>query len=619
MASEKSPRLSIAVNERDHVRGPEDAPVTVVEYGDYECPHCGGAERAVHMIRSRTHNQVRVIYRHFPISTLHPHARLAAEAAEAAGAQGKFWEMHDLLFAHQDELEEQHLIHYAKELDLDMERFERELSEHVHRQHVRDDFKSGLASGAAGTPTWYIDDVRYDGAWDPDSVIEFIQKPMAMKIQRLTQEFTRLAASGGIMLLIFTIIALLWANSPASHSYFELWETSLAFTVGDLSLSEHLLEWVNDGLMVLFFFVVGLEIKREFLTGELASPRKAALPIAGALGGMIAPALLYAAFNLGDAATLRGWGIPMATDIAFTLVILTVMGKRVPVSLKVFFTALAITDDLGAILVLALFYTTSIAWNSLIIAAGFFVALIVLNRWRVYSPLPYALLGIGMWLAFLQSGIHPTIAGVLLALTIPTRNPPNVRRLMAQTETALNEHEHSPSRTENRDQAFVRSLKTILERMESPAQSLEHRLQPWTTYLILPIFALANAGVSLGTGASMNLLSPVSLGIIVGLVIGKPLGITLMSWLATRSGLAEMPGDISWPQFFSASCLAGIGFTMSLFIANSAFDDPALLASAKLGTLLASVLAAFVGWTLLRLSSPSYGGVTELKVAAVTE
>lgn len=611
-----TPKLTQPVTDRDHTLGPADAPITLVEYGDYECPHCRLVHRIIKQLQERLGDQLRYVYRHLPITTIHAHARLAAEAAEAAAAQGKFWEIHDALYGH-DDLDEARILQHAADIKLDMAQFRHDLSQKTYADRVQEDFRSGIRSGANGTPTFFINGVRYDGAWDLESLLETVEKPLGMRVSLLAQEFTQLAASGGIVLLACTIIALIWANSPWSESYFHLWETALAFVLGESSLSEHLLEWVNDGLMVIFFFVVGLEIKREVVTGELASPRKAALPVAAALGGMVLPALIYVVFNIGGPGA-SGWGIPMATDIAFTLGILTVLGKRIPFSLKVFFTALAIADDLGAILVIAIFYSSGISWVSLGVGAIFLIALIGLNRAKVYATLPYGLLGIGLWLAFLESGVHPTIAGVLLALTIPTRSPANMRGLLAQTVTLLNNFELPvawQSQVNSRRQAAVQVLETITDRMQSPAQRLEREFSPWATYVILPLFALGNAGVDLRGEASLSLLNPVSLGIILGLVLGKPLGITLFSWLAVRVGLAEVPAGVTWRQLFSASWLAGIGFTISLFIANSAFADPAVQTTAKLAILIASVLAAIVGWGLLSMTSPRYDTTSELGTA----
>ena len=328
------------------------------------------------------------------------------------------------------------------------------------------------------------------------------------RLVRTFQEFARLEASGGILLIGCTVVALAWANSPWSGSYFHLWHTDPTFGFAGRLLSKPLHFWINDGLMALFFLLVGLEIKRETLVGELASFRKAALPIAAALGGMIVPAALYFLFNRGGPGA-AGWGIPMATDIAFALGVLALLGDRAPTSLKVFLAALAIADDIGAVLVIALFYTAQISWISIGVGGLVFVALIIANRTGLRHPLIYIVLGIGLWLAFLQSGIHATVAGVLLAIAIPARPSVNAESLMLR---------------------------------------FEHALMPWNKYVIMPVFALANAGVILGAGAARSLADPISLGVICGLVLGKPIGIVLFSWLATRSRIAAMLDGISWRQ-----------------------------------------------------------------------
>ncbi len=612
-------QLVVNVSQRDHVQGPADALVTLVEYGDYECPHCRLVYYNIKELQEHLGDRMRYVYRHLPISSTHPEAQLAAEAAEAAGAQGKFWEMHDQLYGHPD-LDRSHIMAYAQEIGLDMNRFRKETENRVYADKVQEDFDSGIRSGVNGTPTFFLNGERYDGAWDTESLLELVEKPLGLRVQLLTQSFARQAASGGIVLLICTLIALLWRNSGFGESYVHFWETELAINLGPWELSESLLHWINDGLMVIFFFVVGLEIKRELTTGELASPSKAALPLAGAIGGMVMPAAIYLLFNAGGPAE-QGWGIPMATDIAFTLGILTMFGSRIPLPLKVFFTAMAIADDLGAILVIAIFYSSDISLVALGVAAVFLIALIVLNRARVYSPLPYAILGIGLWLAFLESGVHPTIAGVLLAMTIPTRSPANLRALLAQVISVLQSFElpvQWREQVDSRRQAAVSTLEEITERMQSPAQRLEETLTPWTTYLILPLFALANAGVAINPDSLGTLTSRLSLGIILGLVVGKPLGIGLISYGATRLGLAKMPGGIEWRQFISAGFLAGIGFTMSLFITNAAFSDPQIQEAAKLAILVASILAAAIGSALLTLTSPRAEAHSEMMPAAAS-
>jgi NhaA family Na+:H+ antiporter len=510
------------------------------------------------------------------------------------------------VFNNQQDMGYDSLIKHAESLDLDIERFKRELDDGVYIEKVKNDFQSGIRSGVNGTPTFFINGLRYDGAWDLESLIEAIEKPLGVRINLLAQEFMRLAASGGIILLVASILAMLWANSPFSDGFFHFWETSLSINLGSFHLSEHLVEWVNDGLMAIFFFVVGLEIKREIQTGELASPRKAALPIMGAIGGMVVPALFYLIFNLGNPETVGGWGVPMATDIAFTLGILTLLGSRAPLSLKVFFTALAIADDIGGILVIALFYSEGITWLYLGIAVAILVLLIGLNLSRVYNKVPYAILGLGLWFAFLESGVHPTLAGVLLAMTIPSRSPADSRTLLAQAVTVMDEVENlqDDDKKELRRLSVVQTLEVILERLQSPAQRLERDLTPLTTFIILPIFALANAGVALRLMTINDLFSPVSLGIMFGLVVGKPLGISFFSWIALRSGMAELPGDVNFRQLVSSSFLAGVGFTLSLFISGAAFKDPAVLASAKLGVIVASLLAAALGWIFMTINSP---------------
>jgi NhaA family Na+:H+ antiporter len=530
--------------------------------------------------------------------------------------------MHGHLFRHQYALDEQSLVEYAAGLGLDMDRFRAELQDRTYKDRVEADFRSGVRSGVNGTPTFFINGVRYDGPWDVESLLAEIQKPLGVQVRNLFQRFTAIQASGGILLVASTIIALFLANSPWAEQYFHFWETEITFTLGSFSLSEQLLEWVNDGLMVLFFFVVGLEIKRELTVGELASPRRAALPLAAALGGMAVPAVIFLIFNAGREGE-SGWAIPMATDIAFTLGILTLLGKRIPLPLKVFFAAMAIADDLGAVIAMAVFYTEQIRWSSLIIAGLLVLALTGLNFAGVRKPLPYGVLGIALWLAILQSGVHPTIAGVLLALTIPARTQARSQAFLAQASAVLSMVEvpdgfEDELTFRSRQQAAARTLEMIAERIQGPAQRLEHALTPWATYLVLPIFALANTGVSLSGDVLSDLTSPLSMGIILGLVLGKALGLSLFSWGAVRLGIAQKPSRVSWPQLFGASWLAGIGFTMSLFIAGSAFAGTALLANAKISILFASTIAATMGLVFTRVTSErreSHSELQELPVA----
>ncbi|MFN2148208.1 MAG: Na+/H+ antiporter NhaA [Anaerolineales bacterium] len=611
-------QLYPSVNDRDHRRGPADAPVVFLEYGDYECPHCLQAHGIVLELQERLGDRFSYVYRHFPISASHVHAQNAAEAAEAAAVQGKFWEMHDKLFANQDALDDEALVRYAGEIGLDVERFQRELHEHAYADRVREDFQSGIRSGANGTPTFFVNGERYDGPWDVESLKEEIERPLGVQVRSLFQRFARLQASGGILLFLAALAALIWANSGGAETYFQLLSTKLAITFGGQGLTKDLIKWINDGLMALFFFIVGLEIKREITVGELASPRRAALPLMAAVGGMAGPALIYTAFNFGTEGMV-GWAIPMATDIAFMLGLMALLGRRVPFSLRVFFTALAIGDDLGAVLVLAIFYTSGIAWSALGAAAVIVLVLVGLNALGVRNPLPYALLGIVLWVAFVQSGLHATIAGVVLALTIPARTRVRKEAFLAQCVAILGGAEpevpQEDAHHNDRRQAAAHALEAIAERMQSPAQRLEHMLTPWATFFVLPIFALANAGVSFSGGLGEVLGSRVALGVILGLLVGKPVGITFFTWLAVRLNIGQMPARVEWRQLISATFLAGIGFTMALFIDNAAFDDPAMLDAAKFGILIASLLSGVLGFGLLSMTSQKREQHTDLEAA----
>ncbi len=418
------------------------------------------------------------------------------------------------------------------------------------------------------------------------------------------QRFVSAEASGGIILLVAAVMALVWANSPWATLYFEIWSTKLSIGLGGLALSKPLVLWINDGLMAVFFFVVGLEIKREALVGELAEPRKAALPAGAAVGGMLVPAAIYAFFNAGKVGS-PGWGVPMATDIAFALGILTLLGRGVPVALKVFLTAVAIVDDIGAVLVIALFYTADLAWVALIVAGAFLLLMVLANFAGARSPLIYLLLGVCMWFAFLKSGVHATVAGVLAAMTIPARTRIDAARFLNRAREYLGEFEGAsasgaPILADARQRAALQSLEFASREVESPLQRLEHSLHPWVSYAIMPIFALANAGVALGGDVMGSMTEPITLGIVAGLVIGKPLGVALASWSLVRVNLAALPSGVSWRQLIGVGCLAGIGFTMSLFIANLAFDATPLLSLAKLGILAGSLISSIAGGLLLR-------------------
>jgi len=407
---------------------------------------------------------------------------------------------------------------------------------------------------------------------------------MIQTLLRPIQRFWDSEARGGLILFGFAVAAFILANSPASSGYFDLKKMLISLNVGGWSLEKTLASWVKDFLMAFFFLLVGLEIKREIVMGELSNPRQAALTIVAALGGMIVPALIYTALNAGGPGQ-PGWGVPMATDIAFAIGVLSLLGKRVPLGLKVFLTAFAIVDDLGAVLVIAFFYTSGLNLLALLISLGFFALALLAGRLKVTRLSIYLLIGAFMWYFMLESGVSPTVAAVLLALAVPVTRRISLPELQSQLDEAARKN---PEMLE----AAMEHLEKTLVRAQSPLHRLEHALHPWSTYLIMPIFAFFNAGVTL-SGAG---LGAVGMGAFLGLLLGKPLGILLVCWLAVRLGIAVLPAGVNWPMILGAGFLGGIGFTMSLFVAALGFADaPALLDQAKLGVLASSVVAAIIG------------------------
>ena len=379
------------------------------------------------------------------------------------------------------------------------------------------------------------------------------------------QEFIRLETSGGIILMIAAVLAMIIANSPLATAYDAILGTYIKVGIGSFEIAKPAILWINDGLMAIFFFLVGLEIKREVLAGELSSFDKAILPIMAAIGGMAVPGLIYAIINWGTPENLNGWAIPTATDIAFALGILALIGSRAPVALKIFLLAIAIIDDLGAIVIIAVFYTSQLSINALTISMLGFAVAIVLNRMGIQRTAPYLLVGIVMWVFVLKSGVHATLAGVLIALTIPLKS-------------------------KNEDEALL--------------YKMEHGLHPWVAFLILPIFAFANAGVNF-TGIGIDdLLQPLTLGIAVGLFLGKQIGVFLATWIGVKSGIARLPENVTWRHVYGVACLTGVGFTMSLFIGSLAFGAADEMNAVRLGVVLGSVLSGLFGYVLLKSAAP---------------
>jgi NhaA family Na+:H+ antiporter len=433
-----------------------------------------------------------------------------------------------------------------------------------------------------------------------DSVLNRLPERPVDRLVRPFVRFLQIESASGMVLLACTAVALFLANSRWADAYDAFWHTPASISIGNWALNESLAHWVNDALMTVFFFVVGLEIKRELVDGELRDPKKAALPVMAALGGMIAPAAIYLSLQYGTEAE-SGWGIPMATDIAFVVGFLALLGQRAPLGLKILLLALAIADDIGAVLVIALFYSTDIAFGPLGLAALGFALIYLCNRIGVRTVTVYVILGAAIWLAFFNSGVHPTVAGVALGLMTPASawlGRTTLREVIAETIDRLDgvrELPHTPPPTK-----VAGDLKVTANEVISPLERLESALHPWVAFAIMPIFALANAGVAIEPSAFGH---PVALAVAAGLVFGKPIGILGFSWLAVRFGLASLPSGVNWRAMIGAGCLAGIGFTMSLFVAALALDG-VLLDAGKVGILSGSAISAVAGLLLLWLFLP---------------
>ena len=423
-------------------------------------------------------------------------------------------------------------------------------------------------------------------------------------MRETARRFLDRETAGGLLLIVATLVALILANTGAADLYHHYLNDEIVIGAPEhLEVSLSVEEWINDGLMVIFFLVAGLELKREVMVGELSDMRKASMPIFAALGGMLLPALLFFLFNF-NTSTAGGWGIPMATDIAYSLGIIGLLGKRVPAQLKVFLVGLAIADDIGAILVIAFFYSSQITWMNLLVAGGILLVLILLNRAGVKKMSLYGLLGIGLWLVFLHSGIHPTLAGVLFALTIPVK--PKIESEDYQQRTKGHVHELEKTDLENSDLLSNKKQQHILERIRKetkythpPLLRLENALTGFNAFFIIPAFALANAGVKLDMSISEVLTNPLGMGILAGLALGKVSGITAFSFLSAKLGFSQLPTGLSWKHIIGMGLIAGIGFTMSLFITNLAFADERLVQISKISILIASLIAAVAGLLVL--------------------
>jgi len=585
--------------ERDHSLGADRAEITLVEYGSYDCPHCRAANARIGEVREQLGDRVRYVFRHRPISGSEL-ARRAAELVEQASTPDEFWSAHVSLMTRSRTLTEDDLRAVAGDLRLgDNPPDAAATVEARARERVDADVASSHASGVRFTPTFFINNRRYDGPWDEASFTDAMLGSLGHRVRVAALEFASWAPSTGLLLLLASVLAVVLTNTDASAAFTRFWSTELSLGFGDATFGLSLVHWVNDALLTIFFLVVGLEIKREFTVGHLASRRSAALPIAAAVGGMVVPALIYVSLVPGGPWS-HGWGVPMATDTAFAVALIAVMGARVPVELRIFLTAAAIVDDIGAIIVVAIFYSDALNLAALAGALATVGVLALLNRSGVYRVTPYVITGVVLWIFVHEGGLHATLAGVLLAAFIPTRKPPDYQALALQAEAILAaEARHGGEQFRfGPSEPAMRELDAIHDRLESPADRLLRNVAPNSSYLVLPVFALANAGVVIAAEVLAG-HGQLMAAIVCGLAIGKPAGFILASWLAVKFGIAEKPAAYSWRQLGGAGALAGIGFTMSLFIAGQAFPVAGDFAAAKIAVFAASVLSAIIGVAVL--------------------
>ncbi len=583
---------------RDHVLGNPEAELTLVEYGSYACRHCHAIHEVIEGLRNRFGERMRYVFRHLPVAGSEGATRAAELAEYAAQTTGRFWEVHEALMERGPSFAEGDFDQIAKDFDLPSLDAAHESVFVAAQSRVRDDVESARRSGARITPTLFINGRRYTGTWDESSLADAMLGSLGHRIQAAAFGFVRWGPAAGMLLGLATALALILSNSPLGTTFTAWWETLLGFRWGELVFTHSLLHWVNHGLLTVFFFVVGLEIKREFTVGHLATFRSGALPVIAALGGIVLPAVIYA--SIAPPELRHGWGIPIGTDTAFAVALIVLLRDRVPIELRVFLTAAVIMDDIVAIMVIALFYTGAINVSYLIAGGVIIAAVMVLVRSSVYRPLPYAFCAVALWFCLHEAGLHATLAAVIMAVLIPTRPPANLNALMSQAATVIqleDRHAGEAMRTGPSEPA-LRALDAIHDRMESPADKLLRSVEPWSSYVALPIFALANAGVVWsaevfqGNGRLMC-------AIVLGLVVGKSVGIVVAAWFAVRSGIALKPDAYSWRQLVGAGALGGIGFTMSLFISGLAFPNPADYAAAKIAVFMASLVAGALGVAIL--------------------
>jgi NhaA family Na+:H+ antiporter len=602
---------------RDHVRGGGAGPgeVTVLVYGDYLCPYCRRLRGVFDRLRQAMGDRLAYVFRQFPNERAHPGSTFAAEAAEAADRQGRFWPMHDALYAREPPLTRDHVLEAAGSIDLDMDRFTRDLADAQTRGRVDEDLADGRRNGVTGTPTIFVDGQRYDGAWDFYSMLEALERPLGAQVRRTARAFANLPVSAGLVLLLAAAAALICANTSFAPAYRHI--VGARFGIGGAAgtLSLTVADWCSQGLLTVFFLLVGLEIRRDMTAGALTDRRAAVLPILCAVGGVLAPAGVYLLLNRGP--TAPGWSAPTSTGIAFALGILAIVGRRAPVGLKVFVAALAVIDDILSMLTLAIFYPQEFHAGWLVVGAAVIGLMLALNRWRVYAGWPYLAVTVGLWLALHAAGVNAALAGVVLAAFLPTRPAPAAGPLLAQAATALAalEHAQTEAHAARGEKPAIeqepiwewasRNLSAASARLLSPADRVERAVAPWAAYVVLPLFAFSATGVAL----SVDLRSPeamrVLIGVVLGLIVGKPLGVLLAALVAVKARVAVLPEDTPLRAFLGAAVLCGVSDPVALLMADQAFPHGDFAAAAKLGVLAGSALAAVIGGLILATAAPA--------------
>ncbi|MCC6675844.1 MAG: Na+/H+ antiporter NhaA [Phycisphaerales bacterium] len=590
---------------RDHVLGPADAEMTLVQYGSYADFRSRAVHAVVEGLRSRFGDRMRYVFRHLPVEGKPAALRAALVVERVAASTGKFWEIHEKFMELGPTLSEADIDQAAREHGVGAAAAEEGADGEGDgaSARVREDVDSAFRSGAAASPTFYINGRRYTGTWDESSIADAMLAPLGHRIQNAAFKFVHWGPGSGLLLGLATLLALVLSNTALGPRFLAMWEAPLGIRLGGWDFTHSLLHWVNHGLLTVFFFVVGLEIKREFTVGHLATVRSGALPVLAAFGGIVLPAVTYA--TIAPPHLRHGWGIPIGTDTAFAVALIVLLGRRVPIELRVFLTAAVIIDDIVAILLIALFYSGEISAGYLIAGGVVTACVVALNRGGVYNPLPYAVFAFILWFVLHEAGLHATLAAVIMAVLIPTRPPANLKALLVQAGTIIHAEDRRAGEAmrSGPSEPALRALDAIHGRLESPADKLLRTVEPWSSYVALPIFAMANAGVVWSSGVfegQGRLMSAIA----IGLVIGKPVGIIVASWIAVRSGIAAKPDAYSWRQLAGAGALGGIGFTMSLFIAGQAFPDAADYAAAKIGIFIASLIAAAAGTLILLPQRP---------------